>query len=57
MTARDPDRQEREEYLRRASFCRAYAETLTDPGQKAAVLKMAEKWKRLADDIEARDRT
>lgn len=38
-----------EELHRRARFCLALAGMISDPGHKAALLEMAERWRKLAE--------
>ena len=39
---------EHDEFLRRATFCVSMAATIEDPGYKAALLEMAQRWRELA---------
>jgi hypothetical protein len=39
---------EHEEFMRRAAFCVSFAASIDDPGPKAALLEMAQRWRELA---------
>jgi hypothetical protein len=42
------------EYMRRAKFCVDFAATVTDAGYRDELLKMAEKWRQLAQEAQGR---
>lgn len=44
-----------EEFSRRAAFCLTFAATIADPGYKAALLDMAERWRQLAEEAKQRE--
>jgi hypothetical protein len=48
---------EHDEFMRRAKFCIDFAVTLSDPGIKASLLDMAARWRQLAEEAKARERS
>jgi hypothetical protein len=46
-----------DEFSRRATFCLTFAVTISDPGYRAALLDMAERWRQLAEQAKQREKS